>query len=84
MTGGSEERDLCEPALGGLNDQTRDVIRVLSAKLDGIWRYEGYIADSRGDEQLQRTFQQIMNDELRHIQMLKRQVQRMCQENRFD
>lgn len=66
-----------------MNDKVHDVIHLLSEKLDMIWRYDKYMEDRAGDSLCRDMFQQFKEDELRHVQMLRDEIERLCREGAF-
>lgn len=71
------------PATAALSDKVHDVIHLLSEKMDIVWRYDKYMEDCTGDEECRSVFQQCKEDELRHIGLLREQIQRFCRDGAF-
>lgn len=60
----------------GLNDLTYNLVTVLQKKAKAVRAYETYIADAQkaGSEDCAKLLQRIHEDDLRHIEELKRHV----------
>jgi hypothetical protein len=54
----------------------------LSRRLDGVWRYDQYIANADGQADLQKLWRDVKAQELENIQLLKKlltaHVQNKC------
>lgn len=71
------------PATAALSDKVHDLIQMLSEKLDGIWRYDKYMEDCGDDSPCLNVFRELKEDDLRHVQMLRNQIERLCREGNF-
>ncbi len=58
----------------GCADHDHDLIHELSRRLDGLWRYDQYMANAEKREELQRFWADIKLQEQENIQRLKRLV----------
>lgn len=71
------------PATAAVSDKVHDLIQCLSEKLDGVWRYDKYLQDCAGDQGCMNAFRRIKEDDLRHIQMMRSEIERLCKEGSF-
>ncbi|NLC59244.1 MAG: hypothetical protein GX774_20595 [Armatimonadetes bacterium] len=68
-----------------MRNHNHDLIQVLSEKLDGAVRYEVYHEDAEGAcEECQKIWEEIKQDDLRHIEMLRNEIIRHVHNNTFD
>ncbi len=67
-----------------LKDHNHDLIHSLSEKNDGVWRYKQYMDTSKGCEHCSTIWKQMEMDDNKHIEMLKSEIKRHFDENRFD
>jgi len=51
-----------------------DLIHELSKRLDSIWRYDQYIANAEGKEQVREFWQQVKEQDQRIVEQLKKLV----------
>jgi hypothetical protein len=58
----------------GCKDHDHDMIHELSQRLDGVWRYDQYIANAEGMEQLQEFWRRVKEQELENIRQLKMHI----------
>ena len=59
-----------------IDNLTYDLISSLNNKLEAITAYDKYLKDAQGDQQCQQLFQQMMQDDQRHAQMLRQELTR--------
>lgn len=59
-----------------VNNLTYDLIMSLGSKLEAINVYQQYLKDAQGDEQCTQLFQQLMQDDRRHAEMLQKELAR--------
>ena len=71
------------PATAALSDKVHDVIQMLSEKLDCVWRYDKYAEDCADDTECAQMFRSMKEDDLRHITMLRDEIERLCQRGDF-
>jgi hypothetical protein len=55
----------------GAADHDRDLVHELSRRLDGLWRYDQYIANADGRPQLQNFWREIKKQEQANVATLK-------------
>lgn len=68
-----------------MRNHNHDLIQVLSEKLDGAVRYQVYHEDAEGMcESCQKIWDEIKQDDLRHIEMLRSEIIRHVQQGSFD
>ncbi len=81
---GSMQGQLYEtaPAVEAMENFNHNLIQCLNEKLDSVWRYEKYIQDSPHDP-CRKIYEQMLNDDKRHVQMLREEISRHCQQNMF-
>jgi hypothetical protein len=56
----------------GCENYDHDVIHELSRRLDGVWRYDQYIANADGQADLQKFWRDVKAQELKNIEQLKK------------
>lgn len=56
----------------GCADHDHDLIHELSRRLDSLWRYDQYLANAEGREELQHFWREIKQREQANIQQLKK------------
>jgi bacterioferritin (cytochrome b1) len=68
-----------------LNDLSYDVITALQSKLEAVAAYEQYIedCDDAGDDESRKLFEEILQDDERHIERLRDTLERLVRENKF-
>lgn len=59
-----------------MDNLTYDLIAALHNKLEAVNAYQKYLQDAQGDQQCQQVFQQLMQDDTRHAQMLQQELGR--------
>lgn len=67
----------------GCEDHDHDLIHELSRRLDGVWRYDQYIANSDGQPDLQKFWRNVKVQEQENIQQLKKLLTQHVQSNCF-
>jgi hypothetical protein len=68
-----------------LKNHNHDLIHSLSEKLDAVWRYQNhYLKDSEGCKNCVDMWKKFIEDDEKHIEMLKEEISRHIKENRFD
>lgn len=57
-----------------------NLVKLLLAKMDHVWRLENYyLNDAKQEDRVSiQTLEQILEDEKRHVEMLRREVARRC------
>lgn len=55
---------------------TYDLIASLHNKLEAITAYQKYLQDAQSDPQCQQLFQQLLQDDKKHAQMLQQELTR--------
>jgi hypothetical protein len=59
-----------------MDNLTYDLIAALHNKLEAVTAYQKYLQDAQGDRECQQIFQQMMQDDTRHAQMLQQELGR--------
>ena len=59
-----------------VNNLTYDLISSLHSKLEGITAYQTYLQDAQGDQQCQQLFQELLQDDTRHVERLRQELAR--------
>lgn len=63
-------------------DHDHDLIHELSKRVDGVWRYDQYIANAEGNAELQdfwRTLKQQDQENVTHLkELVKRELEKGC------
>lgn len=68
----SRLRPLTSLLAQGCENHDHDVIHELSRRLDGVWRYDQYVANADGQAELQRFWRDVKAQELQNIEQLKK------------
>lgn len=67
----------------GCADHDHDLVHELSRRLDGVWRYDQYIANADGQADLQKFWRTVKAQEQDNIQQLKKLLVEHVQSNCF-
>jgi len=67
----------------GCEDHDHDLVHELSRRLDGVWRYDQYIANADGQADLQKFWSNVKAQEQDNIQQLKKLIAQHVQSNCF-
>ena len=67
----------------GCADHDHDLVHELSRRLDGVWRYDQYIANADGQAALQKFWRAVKAQEQENIQQLKKLLVEHVQSNCF-
>jgi hypothetical protein len=67
----------------GCADHDHDLVHELSRRLDGVWRYDQYIANADGQSDLQGFWRTVKAQEQVNIQQLKKLLAQHVQGNCF-
>jgi len=67
----------------GLSNPIHNLVQILSVKLDSAWRYDRYAQDCGDDQQCSMLFERMKQDDLRHIEQLREEIERHCKEGSF-
>ncbi len=59
-----------------MDNLTYDLIASLHSKLEGLSAYAKYMQDAQGDQQCQQLFQELMQDDQRHVERLRQELTR--------
>ncbi|WP_417390814.1 hypothetical protein [Gimesia sp.] len=66
----------------GCKNHDHDLIHELSKRLDGVWRYDQYIANAEGQENLQKFWQSVKAQEQDNIceikKLISQQIEAKC------
>ena len=66
-----------------VSDHTSDLLHDLGRRLDSVWRYDQYIANSDGQHDLQRFWREVKAQEKQIIDHLKKLVTQQVQNGCF-
>ena len=68
-----------------LNDLSYDVLTALQSKLEAVSAYEMYIDDCEeaGDDEARRVFEEIMQEDERHVERLRDLLESMVKQGKF-
>jgi methionyl-tRNA synthetase len=60
----------------GISNHDHDLVHELSKRLDGVWRYDQYIANADGEDapQVQKLWQEIKEQDLIVVERLKQLI----------
>lgn len=67
----------------GCEDHDHDIVHELSRRLDGVWRYDQYIANADGQAELQQFWRDVKSQEQKNIQQLKKLLSQHIKSNCF-
>lgn len=67
----------------GCKDHDHDLVHELSRGLDGIWRYDQYIANAESHADLQKFWREVKAQELANIEQLKKLIAEHVRKNCF-
>lgn len=68
-----------------LKNHNHDLIHALSEKNDAVWRYDKeYLKNAEGCERCVNLWRQLKDDDDRHIEILKEEIKKHIEEERFD
>lgn len=68
-----------------MRNMNHDLVQVLSEKLDGAVRYQIYHDDAEGEcESCMHIWEEIKQDDMRHIEMLRNEIIKHCKDGAFD
>jgi hypothetical protein len=70
-------------ATKGARHHDHDMVHELSKRLDGLWRYDQYIANAEEDEQLQAFWRGLKDQEQENVAQLKGFIAKHCKNNCF-
>ncbi len=59
-----------------VDNLTYDLITSLHSKLEAVTAYDKYLKDAQGDQQCQQLFQQMMQDDKKHVELLRAELTR--------
>ena len=59
-----------------VDNLTYDLVTALQNKLQAVSAYDKFLKDAQGDQECQRIFQQMQQDDKKHADMLKQQLTR--------
>ncbi len=81
MTTEQEYRHIGETS--GCANHDHDLVHELSRRLDGVWRYDQYIANAEGQDDLQKFWETVKTQERTNIEQLKKLLAQHVQKNCF-
>ncbi len=67
----------------GCKNHDHDLIHDLSKRLDGVWRYDQYIANAEGQKDLQKFWQTVKAQEQENICEIKKLIAQQIETNCF-
>lgn len=69
----------------GMSNLSYDVLTALQTKLEGLAAYDIYIEDSEetGDNTTRKLFEQLRQEDERHAEMLRQEIERLVREGKF-
>ncbi len=67
----------------GCEDHDHDLLHELSRRLDGVWRYDQYVANADGQPDLQKFWSDVKIQEQENIQQLKKLLGQQVRSNCF-
>jgi hypothetical protein len=60
----------------GIADHDHDMIHELSKRLDAVWRFDQYIANAEGHEELKKFWIKLKEQEVENVEQLKHLIAR--------
>ena len=67
----------------GCENHDHDLIHELSRRLDSLWRYDQYLANSDGQADLQKFWRDVKAQEKKNIEQLKKLVAQQIESGNF-
>jgi hypothetical protein len=67
----------------GARDHDHDRVHELSKRLDAVWRFDQYIANADGVEDLQEFWRELKAQEMENVRRLKAMIAEHCQKQCF-
>jgi hypothetical protein len=67
----------------GAADHDHDMIHDLGKRLDALWRYDQYVANAKGDEQLSAFWKNVKRQDEENVRQLKDLIRKHVRENCF-
>ena len=67
----------------GCADHDHDLVHDLSRRLDCLWRYDQYVSNANGQEELQAFWTKVKSQEQENIKQLKKLIAQHIESNCF-
>lgn len=67
----------------GCENHDHDMVHELSKRLDALWRYDQYVANAEGDEELQEFWRELKEQEQENVKRLKEFVKNHIENDCF-
>lgn len=67
----------------GIANHDHDLIHELNKRLDGLWRYDQYIANAENDTELQKLWRDLKQQEQQNVSRLKQMISAHCRQGCF-
>lgn len=67
----------------GIADHDHDLVHELSKRLDGVWRYDQYIANAEGHDELQSFWRELKKQDQDNVSKLKALVEEEIKQSCF-
>lgn len=67
----------------GAENHDHDMVHELSKRLDALWRYDQYIANSEGDSELRDFWQELKDQEQENVNRLKQFIAKHIENDCF-
>ena len=69
----------------GIRNHDHDLIHELSKRLDGVWRYDQYIANADGEDapKVKKLWEEIKTQDMQVVEQLKQLIRQHVKENCF-
>jgi len=67
----------------GCADHDHDLVHELSKRLDGLWRYDQYIANAEGKAELQNMWRDFKRQEMSNFERVKKLMAEEIRQNCF-
>lgn len=66
-----------------IQDHDHDLIHELNKRVDGVWRYDQYIANAEGKPELQDFWRELKRQDQENANKLKELVKKECEQGCF-
>jgi hypothetical protein len=66
-----------------MKDSNYDLVAALHNKLEAVTVYDRYMKDCTGEKECSTIWQQMKQDDLRHAEMLRKEIERHAREGEF-
>ncbi len=72
------------PATEAIRNMNHNLLHSITTKSDSVWRYDRYIEDASNCDSCRRLWQQLQQEDIRHLQLLRDEIAKHVQQGIFD